>query len=109
LYYLISELKYANKNNGLPVVILLDLNMPRMGGLDCLKEIRNDEKLRVLPVVILTSSKQDQDVCESYQFGANSYIQKPVDFNQFVDAIQTLGLYWLVLNVTPDQGGKCDS
>ena len=89
--------------------MLLDLNMPRMGGLDCLKEMRNDSNLRVLPVVILTSSREDRDVVESYEIGANSYIQKPVDFDQFVKAIQTLGLYWLVLNVSPKRGGNCES
>ncbi len=110
LDYLRCEGKYASRENRiLPVVTLLDLNMPRMGGLECLKEIRNDDKLKFLPIVILTSSREDQDICDSYQLGANSYIQKPVDFDQFVEAIQTLGLYWLVLNVTPQSGGNCDS
>ena len=110
LEYLRCEGKYADRSNMKPpVVVLLDLNMPRMGGLDCLKEIRNDSNLRVLPVVILTSSREDRDVVESYEIGANSYIQKPVDFDQFVKAIQTLGLYWLVLNVSPKSGGNCDS
>ncbi|MFW9850838.1 MAG: response regulator [Candidatus Thorarchaeota archaeon] len=110
LNYLRCKGKFASRKNGnLPVVTLLDLNMPQMGGLECLKEIRQDEKLKVLPVVILTSSREDQDICDSYQLGANSYIQKPVDFDQFVEAIQTLGLYWLVLNVTPQSGGNCDS
>ncbi|MCK5152431.1 MAG: response regulator [Candidatus Thorarchaeota archaeon] len=110
LEYLRCEGKYADRSNKKPiVVVLLDLNMPRMGGLDCLKEMRNDSNLRVLPVVILTSSREDRDVVESYEIGANSYIQKPVDFDQFVKAIQTLGLYWLVLNVSPKSGGTCDS
>ncbi|MHA2425696.1 MAG: response regulator [Candidatus Thorarchaeota archaeon] len=110
LNYLRCEGDYAErKEKGSPVVILLDLSMPRMGGLECLKEIREDSKLKVLPVVVLTSSSEDRDICESYQLGANSYIQKPVDFDQFVQAIQTLGLYWLVLNVGPNSGGKCDS
>lgn len=89
-----------------PVVVLLDLKMPRMGGLECLKKIRSVNSLKFLPVVILTSSKEDQDICESYNLGANSYIQKPVDFEQFVQAIRTLGLYWLVLNVSPPGGSK---
>ncbi|MDF1538770.1 MAG: response regulator [Candidatus Thorarchaeota archaeon] len=83
----------SRKDNSLPVVILLDLNMPRMGGQECLKEIRSDNALKSLPVVILTSSSEDQDIMESYNLGANSYIRKPVDFDQFVKAIQTLGLY----------------
>lgn len=84
-----------------PVVVLLDLKMPRMGGLEFLRRIRTKKSLKLLPVVILTSSKEDKDICESYDLGANSYIQKPVDFDQFVQAIRTLGLYWLVLNVPP--------
>jgi len=78
-----------------------------MGGLEFLKRIRSMKSLKLLPVVILTSSKEDQDICKSYDLGANSYIQKPVDFDQFVQAIRTLGLYWLVLNVSPP-GGKAE-
>ena len=85
-------------------MVLLDLKMPRMGGLEFLRRIRSINSLKLLPVVILTSSKEDQDICESYNLGANSYIQKPVDFDQFVQAIRTLGLYWLVLNVSPPGG-----
>jgi two-component system response regulator len=100
--YLRCEGKYATRNaKDCPVVILLDLNMPRMGGLEFLREMREDPTLKLLPVVILTSSKEEQDIAKSYNLGANSYIQKPVDFEQFVSAIQTLGLYWLVLNVPP--------
>lgn len=103
--YLVSEGQYAGRDSkDLPVVVLLDLKMPRMGGLELLEKIRNIRDLKLLPVVILTSSKEDRDVCESYKFGANSYIQKPVDFDQFVQAIRTLGLYWLVLNVSPTGG-----
>ena len=103
--YLTSQGQYAGRNPAdLPVVVLLDLKMPRMGGLELLERIRSMEKLRLLPVVILTSSKEDQDICESYNLGANSYIQKPVDFDQFVQAIRTLGLYWLVLNISAPGG-----
>ena len=109
LEYLRYMGKYASRERENPVVILLDLNMPRMAGLECLKEIRKDERLKVLPVVILTSSREDRDICDCYELGANSYIQKPVDFDQFVEAIQTLGLYWLVLNVSPQGGGECNS
>jgi len=106
--YLTGEGQYAGRDTSdHPVVVLLDLKMPRMGGLEFLKRIRSMKSLKLLPVVILTSSKEDQDICESYNLGANSYIQKPVDFDQFVQAIRTLGLYWLVLNVSPP-GGKSE-
>jgi CheY-like chemotaxis protein len=105
LDYLTSEGQYAGRDvNDHPVVVLLDLKMPRMGGLEFLEKIRKVKSLKFLPVVILTSSKEDRDICESYNLGANSYIQKPVDFDQFVEAIRTLGLYWLVLNVNPPGG-----
>lgn len=84
----------------LPQVILLDLNMPRMGGLEFLRRIRADERTRLLPVVVLTTSSEDRDKIESYQLGANSYVRKPVDFQQFVGAVQQLGLYWMVINKT---------
>lgn len=105
LDYLTSEGQYAGRDvNDLPEVVLLDLKMPRMGGLEFLENIRKIRSLKFLPVVILTSSKEDRDILESYNLGANSYIQKPVDFNQFVEAIRTLGLYWLFLNVHPPGG-----
>lgn len=100
--YLTAEGQYAGRESSdYPVVVLLDLKMPRMGGLELLQRIRSKSNLRLLPVVILTSSKEERDICESYNLGANSYIQKPVDFDQFVEAIRTLGLYWLVINVGP--------
>jgi len=109
LEYLRCKGDFAERSgNPLPVVILLDLNMPRMSGQECLREIRNDESLKMLPVVVLTSSREEQDIIESYNLGANSYIQKPVDFDQFVKAIRTLGLYWLVLNVPPKGERNCD-
>ncbi len=102
LEYLRGEGTHEGRDTGdMPVVVLLDLKMPRMGGLEFLRIVREDERLQLLPIVVLTSSKEEQDVIESYSLGANSYIQKPVDFDQFVKAIQTLGLYWLVLNVNP--------
>lgn len=85
----------------LPQVVLLDLNMPRMDGLEVLRRIREGERTRFLPVVILTTWSEDRDRIESYKLGANSYVRKPVDFNQFAEAVQQLGLYWLVINETP--------
>jgi two-component system response regulator len=92
----------------LPAVILLDLKLPKMDGMEVLRQIREDPKLRRQPVVVLTTSKEDQDILKSYDLGANSYIRKPVDFEQFSAAINQLGLYWLVLNEPPPEnpGGE---
>jgi two-component system, response regulator len=85
----------------LPALVLLDLRLPVFGGLEVLRRIREDSRTRRLPVVILTSSKEEEDVAASYDLGVNSYIRKPVDFGQFSDAVRELGLYWLVINETP--------
>ncbi len=84
-----------------PHLMLLDLKMPRIDGLEVLRRIRADERTRLLPVVIMTSSNEESDLVEAYRLGANSYIRKPVDFVQFTDAVRTLGVYWLILNVMP--------
>jgi two-component system response regulator len=103
LDYIFRHGKYEDRSIlGSLQVILLDLNLPKIGGLDVLKRIRSDERTALYPVVILTSSKEERDLVESYRLGANSYIRKPVDFNQFSEAIRQLGLYWLVLNEIPD-------
>lgn len=93
-----SDDKYKNP---LPVLVLLDIKLPKIDGLEVLERIRAEEHTRLIPVVILTSSKEQGDVASSYRLGANSYIHKPVDFRQFVEAVQQLGLYWMVLNESP--------
>ena len=102
LDYLFGAGKFAGRDTGLlPQVVLLDIKMPRIDGLEVLQRMRADERTKLLPVVVLTTSSEDKDRVESYKLGANSYIRKPVDFNQFADAVKQLGLYWLVLNEAP--------
>ena len=99
LDYLFGAGAYAGREvTELPALVLLDLKLPRVDGLEVLRQIRADERTRRLPVVILTTSREEQDVAQSYDLGANSYIRKPVDFTQFAQAIEQMGLYWLVLN-----------
>jgi two-component system, response regulator len=103
--YLFHSGKYSDPvNYPMPALVLLDLKLPKMNGLEVLKEIRKHEATRLLPVVILTSSLEDQDLISSYMNGANSYIRKPVDFNKFMEAVQQLGMYWLLLNESPKTG-----
>jgi len=99
LEYLFAEGQYTGRSmTAMPEVVLLDLNLPKINGLEVLKRIRSDQRSRLLPVVILTSSKEERDLVASYDLGANSYIRKPVDFIEFGQAVQQLGLYWLILN-----------
>jgi two-component system response regulator len=106
LDYLFGKGSYSSRDASvMPDLILLDLKLPWINGLEVLQRIRADERTKLLPVVILTSSKEESDLIQSYKLGANSYIRKTVDFVQFRDAIQQLGLYWLVLNVAPPKVG----
>ncbi len=99
--YLLSNNKSAGKPHDLPVVVLLDLKLPKIDGLEVLRQIRAGERTRLLPVVILTSSTEEKDIVASYNLGANSYVRKPVKFSDFAEAIRQLGLYWLILNQPP--------
>jgi two-component system, response regulator len=102
LDYLLCRGRYADRaNHDLPQLVLLDLKLPKLDGLGVLQEIRQHERTKLLPVVVLTSSARDRDIVESYKLGANSYVQKPVDFTAFIDATRQLGMYWLLLNRRP--------
>ncbi len=104
LAYLFAAGKYADRDVAeQPQLVLLDLKLPKLNGMEVLRAIRSDERTQFLPVVVLTSSKEECDLIESYSLGVNSYIQKPVDFNQFRRTIKTLGLYWLVVNRPPPE------
>lgn len=101
LDYLFGVGDPAEQNeNDLPEIILLDLKLPKVDGLEVLRRLRADERTKFIPVIILTSSREERDLVEGYRLGANSYVVKPVDFNQFSDAVRQLGLYWLLLNET---------
>jgi CheY-like chemotaxis protein len=100
LDYLYKRGKFANED-GLPAVILLDVKMPKMDGIEVLKYIRSDDKFKFIPVIMVTSSNEERDIVESYKLGANSYVVKPVDVVQFIDAIKALGQYWAVINQPP--------
>jgi len=100
--YLFGTGRYAGRDvRDLPAVMLLDLKLPKIDGLEVLNTVRSDERTQLLPVVILTSSDREEDIVSSYRLGANSYIRKPVDFNHFAEAVRTLGIYWLLLNEPP--------
>jgi two-component system response regulator len=102
LDYIFATGAYAGRDvNNKPKVILLDLKLPKVDGLEVLRRIKADERTKVIPVVVLTSSTEERDIIESYQLGVNSYIVKPIDFDKFIDAVSELGLYWLLLNQPP--------
>ena len=106
LDYLFGTGSHAGRDTRIqPQVVLLDLKLPRLGGLEVLQRLRSDPRTKLQPVVILTTSNEDSDVLSGYELGVNSYIRKPVDFNQFIDAVRQLGLYWLMLNIPPSSAG----
>jgi CheY-like chemotaxis protein len=101
LDYLYRRGAYANRPNGNPAVLLLDLKLPKVDGLEVLHQIKGDEKLRIIPVVVLTSSREERDMVASYRLGVNAYVVKPVDFHEFVNAIRELGVFWAIINEPP--------
>lgn len=101
LDYLHRRGEYKKRTNGNPVVLLLDLKMPKVDGLEVLREIRSDQQLELIPVVVLTSSREERDIVESYRLSVNAYVVKPVDFEKFTDAVMQLGLFWAILNQPP--------
>ncbi|MHB8886035.1 MAG: response regulator [Methylovirgula sp.] len=103
LDFLFARGSYAErKTTSSPKVVMLDLRLPKIDGLEVLRQIKADETLKHVPVVVLTSSKEDRDLAECYKFGANSFVTKPVEFNEFVDAVAKLGLYWVLVNKPPE-------
>jgi two-component system response regulator len=107
LDYLFCQGKYQERDPAdMPALILLDLKLPRIDGLEVLRRIRADARTRLLPVVILTSSKEEQDLVRGYSLGTNSYVRKPIDFQQFTEAVGLLGLYWLLINESPPNKGE---
>ncbi len=102
LDFLFASGAYAGRDTTtMPAVVILDLKLPKVDGLEVLQRLRADERTKLVPVVILTSSKEERDMVNGYKFGANSYVRKPVDFTQFVEAARLLGLYWLIINEPP--------
>ncbi len=101
LDYLYARGKYANHGNGDPVVVLLDLKMPKVDGLEVLKQIKSDPNLKRIPVVMMTSSREEQDLVRSYDLGVNAYVVKPVDFQQFLDSVRKLSCFWALVNEPP--------
>jgi CheY-like chemotaxis protein len=104
--YLRYEGNYKQRKHEIPAVILLDIKMPRMDGIEVLKAIRSDEKLKTIPVVILTTSREESDLIKSYELGVNAYVVKPVNFKDFIEAIKQIGIFWALLNELPPEKGK---
>jgi len=101
LNYLYCRGEFSSRSNGNPAVLLLDLKLPKVDGLEVLQQIRSDERLKMIPVVVLTSSREEKDLIRSYNLGVNAYVVKPVDFHEFVNAIKELGVFWAVINQPP--------
>jgi CheY-like chemotaxis protein len=107
LDYLLGTGEWAGRDTSvMPAVVLLDLKLPRIDGLEVLERMRKDPRTRWVPVVVLTSSREEQDILKSYTLNVNSYVRKPVDFNEFTEAVKHLGMYWLLLNELPPQGSQ---
>jgi CheY-like chemotaxis protein len=104
LEFLRCEGNYKMRQKGIPVVLLMDIKMPRMNGLETLQAIRSDAALKMLPVVILTSSREEKDLIKSYELGVNAYVVKPVDFKEFVSAVKQVGVFWAIINELPPIG-----
>jgi len=104
LDFLFAKGEYSDRNvDDLPKLILLDLRMPKVDGLEVLHEIKANERTKRIPVVVLTSSQEDRDIVESYKLGVNSYVSKPVEFDEFIDAVSTMGFYWILINKPPSE------
>jgi DNA-binding response OmpR family regulator len=101
LEYLYSRGKFKTRSSGNPAVVLLDLKLPKVDGLEVLKQVKSEENLRMIPIVVLTSSKEEKDMVASYKLGVSAYVVKPVDFHEFVNAIKELGIFWAVINEPP--------
>jgi DNA-binding response OmpR family regulator len=101
LDYLYCRGKYSTRSRENPAVMLLDLKLPKVDGLEVLKQVKNDENLKMIPVVVLTSSREEKDMIASYKLGVNAYVVKPVDFHEFVNAIRELGIFWAIINAPP--------
>jgi CheY-like chemotaxis protein len=101
LHYLNCQNEYAERSSGNPAVMLLDLKLPKVDGLEVLRQVKSNDALKLIPVVVLTSSHEEKDLIASYKLGVNAYVVKPVDFHQFVHAIKELGVFWAVINAPP--------
>jgi CheY-like chemotaxis protein len=108
LDYLYCRGDYSTRTAGNPAVVLLDLKMPKVDGMEVLRQIKSDDQMKVVPIVMLTSSREEQDLVKSYQLGANAYVVKPIDFQRVVEAIKQLGLFWAVLNEAPPDNRRSE-